>query len=427
MIATERYLERLGQLGVSPDRIRRALEADRATAEVRQAVREQAAVNQWKVLEALQSEGLSEGHFYGTTGYGFHDTGRELLDRAVARIFGAQAARLRLQIVSGTHAISAALFGCLHPGDELVSLTGPPYDTLLPVLGHECPSPGSLGELGVTYRELDLLPDGSIDLEKVEACMRPGTRAVFLQRSRGYTWRRSVGVEELGECIRRLRRVAPEAVVIVDNCYGELVEPREPTEVGADLVAGSLIKNLGGALAPTGGYLAGSREVVERAMIRITAPGIAAEEGPTLGFNRILTQGLFLAPHIVGQALEGAVWAAWLLEREGYEASPRWDEPRTDLIQAVRLGSVDKQKAFCRGVQRAGAVDHRALPEPVMNPGYRDPILMAGGTFIQGSSIELSADGPLRPPHACYLQGGVSLAQIQLGVLRALEELDSRA
>lgn len=410
------------ELGISPERARLAIEGEKATEEARAEVRRLSGLNHLKVLAALQAEGLSEGHFYGTTGYGFHDSGRELLDRAVARIFRAQAARVRLQMVSGTHAISAALFGALLPGQELVSLTGPPYDTLLPVIG---PGPGSLHELGVTYRELALLEDGSIDLEKVEGFVRPETRMVFLQRSRGYTWRRSLSVSELGECIGRLRRVAPQAVVLVDNCYGELVEAREPIELGADLVAGSLIKNLGGGLAPSGGYLAGGAEWVERAMVRLTAPGIGPEEGPTLGFNRVLAQGLFMAPLIVGQALEGAVWAAWMLEKSGYEAWPRWNEPRTDLIQAVRLGSIERQKAFTRGVQSAGPVDHRATPEPVMNPGYRDPILMAGGTFIQGSSIELSADGPLREPYACYLQGGVSFAHVQIGVLRALEALSA--
>lgn len=408
-------------LGVSPERARRAREGEEATAAVRAEVRRLSGANHLKVLAALQAEGLSESHFYGTTGYGFHDAGRELLDRALARIFRAPAARVRMQMVSGTHAISAGLFGALLPGQELVSLTGAPYDTLQPVIG---PGPGSLHELGVSYRELALLPDGGIDLEQVESFMRPDTRLVFLQRSRGYTWRRSLSVAELGACIDRLRRVAPGAVVLVDNCYGELVEPIEPTEVGADLVAGSLIKNLGGGLAPSGGYLAGGTEWVERAMVRLTAPGIGPEEGPTLGLNRTLSQGLFMAPLIVGQALEGAVWAAWMLEQEGYEAWPRWDAPRTDLIQAVRLGSIEAQKAFCQGVQSAGAVDHRAAPEPVMNPGYRDPILMAGGTFIQGSSIELSADGPLREPYACYLQGGVSFAHVQIGVLRALESLE---
>lgn len=410
-------------LGVAPAHVVLAREGLRRTAEVRSEVRERAAVNQWKVLKALQGVGLMEGHFAASTGYGFTDPGREALDEVVARIFGAEAGRLRLQMVSGTHALAAGMFGWLRPGDELVSLTGAPYDTLRPVIGTGEGSPSSLASWGVGFRELPLLPDGHIDLEGIAGALTPKTAMVFLQRSRGYTWRPSLGVDELARAIAEVRRHAPKVVVMVDNCYGEMVELLEPTQVGADLVGGSLIKNLGGAVAPTGGYLAGRTDVVERAMEWLTAPGIGPEEGPTLGYNRILAQGLFMAPEVVGQALEGAVWAAWVLEESGLEVWPRWDAPRTDIIQAVRLGSPEAQKAFCRGVQRAGAVDHSAVPIPVVQPGYRDPILMAGGTFIQGSSIELSADGPLRPPFACYLQGGVSLAHVQLGVLRALQEM----
>lgn len=412
-------------MGVPPSRVALAREGLRRTADVRADVRERAAINQWKVLEALQSLGLMEGHFAASTGYGFTDAGRELLDQAVARIFRAPAGRLRLQMVSGTHALAAGMFGWLRPGDQLVSLTGAPYDTLRPVIGTVPGSRGSLADWGVTYGELPLLEDGHIDLGGIAGALTPQTKMVFLQRSRGYTWRPSLDVAELGRAIEQVRKHAPQAVVMVDNCYGEMVELTEPTQVGADLVGGSLIKNMGGAVAPCGGYLAGREDLVEAAMEWLTAPGIGPEEGPTLGYNRILAQGLFLAPEVVGQALEGAVWAAWVLEEAGLEVWPRWDAPRTDIIQAVRLGSPDAQKAFCRGVQRAGAVDHSAVPVPVVQPGYRDPILMAGGTFIQGSSIELSADGPLRPPFACYLQGGISLAHVQLGVLRALAELDT--
>lgn len=412
-------------MGVPPARVALAREGLRRTAEVRAEVRERAAINQWRVLEALQSLGLMEGHFAASTGYGFTDAGRELLDGAVARIFRAPAGRLRLQMVSGTHALAAGMFGWLRPGDQLVSLTGAPYDTLRPVIGTVPGSRGSLADWGVTYGELPLLEDGHIDLAGIAGALTPQTKMVFLQRSRGYTWRPSLDVAELGRAIEQVRLHAPQAVVMVDNCYGEMVELTEPTEVGADLVGGSLIKNMGGAVAPCGGYLAGREDLVEAAMEWLTAPGIGPEEGPTLGYNRILAQGLFLAPEVVGQALEGAVWAAWVLEEAGLEVWPRWDAPRTDIIQAVRLGSPEAQKAFCRGVQRAGAVDHSAVPVPVVQPGYRDPILMAGGTFIQGSSIELSADGPLRPPFACYLQGGISLAHVQLGVLRALAELDT--
>jgi cystathionine beta-lyase family protein involved in aluminum resistance len=411
----------LNGLGFSEQRLERAELATRATAEIREEIRSAAGVRQWRVLEALQAEGLSELHLLGTTGYGYGDSGRELLDRAMARIFHAPSALVRIQLVSGTHAITAGLFGALRPGDELMSLTGAPYDTLLPTIG---PGPGSLAELQVSYRQLDLLPGGCIDLDGVAGVLNERTRMVFIQRSRGYTWRPSISVAQIGEAIARLRVLKPEVVIMVDNCYGELVEDLEPTQVGADLVAGSLIKNLGGALAPTGGYLAGGEEWIARAAARFSAPGIGGEQGPTLGLYRPLIQGLFQAPTIIGHALEGAVWAAHLLEQEGYEVEPRWNDPRTDLIQAIQLGSPEGQMAFCRGIQLAGPVDHKAVPTPCVQPGYRNPILMAGGTFVAGSTLELSADGPQRPPYACYLQGGISLAHVQIGVLRALSELD---
>ncbi len=396
---------------------RRGLEA---TAEVRASVRERGQINQWKVLEAFQAHPLSEQQLGGTSGYGYSDGSREALDGVLARLFRAEAGMVRMQLVSGTHAIATCLFGNLSPGDTLVSLTGPPYDTLRPVIG---PGPGSLLEMGVAYLEHPLTSEGRIDFAGLHRALEPAPRVVFMQRSRGYTWRPSLRLAELQQAIHEVRRLAPACVILVDNCYGELVETVEPIELGADLVAGSMIKNLGGAVAPTGGYIAGTAEAVRRASWRVTAPGIGTEMGPTLGFSRLLAQGLFMAPNVIAAALEGAVWAAWVLEECGYEVSPRWDEPRTDIIQAVRLGSPEAQRAFCRGVQRAGAVDFRAVPTPNMNPGYRDPILMAGGTFVAGSSIELSADGPLREPYACYLQGGVSLAHVQLGVLLALHEL----
>ncbi|MGE0491700.1 MAG: methionine gamma-lyase family protein [Vulcanimicrobiota bacterium] len=413
------WQQTLQRLGIGARWVELAEEGERATAARREEIRRQGTVRGWRVLEALQAAGLGEGHFANTTGYGYGDGGRELLDEVTAAILGTEAACLRLQIVSGTHAIAAGLFGNLNPGDELVSLTGPPYDTLMPVIG---PGACSLAEMGVSYRQLELDGNGRIDFDKIQDFLRPTTRMVFLQRSRGYTWRPSHSVAELEKAMTLARRACPEALMMVDNCYGELVEPDEPS---ADLLAGSLIKNLGGGVVPTGGYIAGRRAAVERAANRVTAPGIGGEQGPTLGFARNLAQGLFLAPGVVAAALEGAVWAAWMFEQAGLEASPGWKEPRTDLIQAVRLGSPEAQKAFCRGVQRAGPVDHKATPQPVVNPGYRDPILMAGGTFIQGSSIELSADGPLREPYACYLQGGLNFGHVQLGALRALSELET--
>lgn len=410
----------LSAWNISAARLELARRGLDATSEVRAGVRERGQINQWKVLEAFQAHPMSEQQLGGTTGYGYSDGSREALDAVVARLFRAEAGMVRMQLVSGTHAIAACLFGNLNPGDTLVSLTGPPYDTLRPVIG---PGPGSLLEMGVAYLEHPLTVEGRIDFAGLHAALEPAPRMVFMQRSRGYTWRPSLGLAELQQAIHEVRRLAPSCVILVDNCYGELVEVVEPIELGADLVAGSMIKNLGGAVAPTGGYIAGTTEAVRRASWRVTAPGIGTEMGPSLGFSRLLAQGLFMAPNVIAAALEGAVWAAWILEECGYEVSPRWDEPRTDIIQAVRLGSPEAQRAFCRGVQRAGAVDFRAVPTPNMNPGYRDPILMAGGTFVAGSSIELSADGPLREPYACYLQGGVSVAHVVLGVLLALQEL----
>ncbi len=413
----------LGRMGIEEDLIKVAQAGMVATSALREEIRQRAAVNQWKVLRVLQEVGLMEGHFFPTTGYGFSDSGREALDEAIARLFKTEAGIMRLQIVSGTHALAAGLFGSLRPGQELLSASGLPYDTMHPVIGINGPQKGSLAYWGVGYRQVDLTPEGHIDLEALAGALNEKTGLVLLQRSRGYSWRPSISLEELGQAIDLVHRQAPGVKVMVDNCYGELVDWREPTELGADLVAGSLIKNLGGSLAPCGGYLAGRKESIEGAMEWLTAPGIGAEEGPTLGYNRLLAQGLFMAPIVVGAALEGAVWGAWVMEECGLEVFPRWDDPRSDIIQAVRVGSAQAQKAFCLGIQKAGPVDHSACPLPLQQPGYEDPVIMAGGTFIQGSSIELSADCPVRPPYGCYLQGGVSFAHVQIGVLRALQEM----
>lgn len=405
--------------GLSESQIDDFLAAEEETQHLRSQTRQRAHRLQWKVLAAMQKHGLSEIHLLGSTGYGYGDSGRELLDQVYAELFGCQQALVRLQFVSGTHAIACGLFGNLRPGDELVSLTGDPYDTLATVIGHPHPVANSLSDWGVRYRQLDL-KEGAIDIEGIAQALRPATRLVFLQRSRGYSWRPSLTVSALGRAIQEVRRACPSAVVLVDNCYGELVEEQEPTQVDADLVAGSLIKNLGGTLAATGGYLAGKKFAVEAAAARLTAPGIGGEQGASLGFSRTLLQGLFQSPIVVGQALEGAIWASCFLEKQGYQVSPRWDEPRSDIVQAIRLGSPEAQAAFCLGIQRTGPVDSRAQPEAWVQPGYRDPILMAGGTFISGSSLELSADCPVRPPYIAYLQGGVSLGHVQLGVVRGL-------
>lgn len=415
---TKRALAEHYEIGA--ELLKQAEEADEAVRPFREKAGRISEFNQLKVLQAFQEENLGEGHFAGSTGYGFHDSGREALDRALARIMRTEAALVRWQIVSGTHALSAVLFGNLRPGDEWVSVTGKPYDTLQPVIGG---GPGSLEDWGITFRHLNLLGDGKVDFENLASFLSPNTRLVYIQRSRGYDWRPSFSIAEIAMMTRRIKEIKPDAVVMVDNCYGEMVEEMEPTEVGADVIAGSLIKNLGGGICPTGGYIAGKKELVENAARHLTAPGIGEEEGATLGINRTLFQGIFLSPLIVREALEGAIWASYLLEKNGFPVSPRWDEKRTDIIQGIRLGSQKALEVFCRGIQRGGPVDHRAVPTAARLPGYRDPIVMAGGTFIQGSSIELSADGPLREPYAVYLQGGLSSDHVKIAVLIAIAEL----
>lgn len=396
-----------------------AEEAEEATLPFRKQIRDISEYNQLKVLKAYQEENLGEGHFSGTTGYGFHDVGRDALDKAVAKIFRTPSAIIRWQIVSGTHALSAVLFGNLRPGDEWVVLTGSPYDTIHPVMKS---SPGSLEEWGITCRQIELMDNGSVNIDAIEDFISNRTRLAFIQRSRGYYWRKSFNISEIASMVETVKKISRKIIVLVDNCYGEMVEEMEPTEVGADVIAGSMIKNLGGGVCPTGGYIAGEREIVENAARHLTAPGIGEEEGATLGINRTFFQGIFLSPLIVREALEGAIWASYILEKSGFEVSPRYDEKRTDIIQAVKLGSKEMLEKFCRCIQRASPVDSRATPVAGKLPGYRDPIIMAGGTFIQGSSIELSADGPLREPYAVYLQGGLSYSHVKTGILLAIQE-----
>lgn len=378
-----------------------------------------------KVMAAFGRCGLSEAELAGSTGYGYSDSAREGLDRLAAEIFGAEQAAIRLQWVSGTHAIASALRGNLRPGQTLLAGTGAPYDTLLPVIGHPVDYPGSLKSWGIGYREVALKGD-QIDLKALEQAIDETTGVVFLQRSRGYTWRRSLSVDELAEATAVVRAKAGDRVVVlVDNCYGEMVELQEPSQRGADLVIGSLIKNLGATIVSTGAYVAGSARAVEGTLTAFTAPGLSGHVGPTLGFARGMAQALSLAPQTVAQSLEGLIVAAWLFERAGFATSPSWDEVRTDTIQAVALGSVKAQRAFCKAVQSVGLVDARATPTSVVQPGYRDPILMAGGTFISGSSAELSADGPEREPYVCYLQGGTARLHVELAALFALEALEA--
>ena len=382
-----------------------------------------AAANTEKVLAAFQKYRVAENYFAGTSGYGYDDLGRDKLDEIYAELFGTEAALVRIQFVNGTHAITCALFGALKAGDVLVSAVGAPYDTLLGAIGVVDKGPGSLKDYGVEYRQVDLVDDKP-DLEGMECAVSdPKVKAVLIQRSRGYATRSSLSVAEIGEMCRRIKAANPEVSILVDNCYGEFVEELEPTQVGADLVVGSLIKNPGGGLAPTGGYIAGRRDLVEGAAMRLTAPGIGGECGCTLGQNRLLYQGLFLAPHTVAQAVKTAVFAAGIMEQLGYETQPRSTDIRHDIIQMIHMKQPEALKKFCKGIQFGAPVDSFVTPEPWDMPGYDSPVIMAAGAFVQGASIELSADAPMREPYTVYLQGGLTYESGRAGVLLAVQEL----
>jgi len=379
-----------------------------------------------RVLDALAAERVGVQHFASVSGYGHGDLGREVLDRVFARVLQAEAAAVRLQFVSGTHAIAAALFGVLRPGDRLLALTGRPYDTLEEVIGLRGSGQGSLAEFGITYDEVPLTAAGLVDDERIAEALAVPTRLVLIQRSCGYSWRPSVGVEQIGRLIERVKALQPDCDVFVDNCYGELVEELEPTAVGADLIAGSLIKNLGGTIAPTGGYVAGQAELVERACCRLTAPGIGGEGGTSFDLNRLLFQGLFLAPQMVAEALIGAELVAQVFNDLGFAVNPAPGGPRSDVIQAVRLGDPERIKTVCRAFQATSPVGSYLDPVPAPMPGYASELVMAGGSFIDGSTSEFSADGPLREPYVLYVQGGTHHSHAALGLQRALEALHNR-
>jgi cystathionine beta-lyase family protein involved in aluminum resistance len=383
-------------------------------------------LNQWKVIEAFQKHKVSDYHFASSTGYGYNDRGREVLDLVYADAMGAEAALVRPHFVSGTHTIGTALFGVLRPGEHLLYITGKPYDTLHKVIGKPGDGTGSLQDFSIGYDEVELLEDGSPDWPAITAAIQPNTKVIGIQRSRGYSWRPSFTVEQIGEMVRFVKEINPELIVFVDNCYGEFTEPQEPTQVGVDLMAGSLIKNPGGGIAPSGGYIAGRRDLVELAAYRLTAPGIGGEVGAMLGATRAMFQGLFLAPHLVGQAVKGSVFAAAIFEDLGFVSSPRWDAQRTDLIQAIRFTSAEHLITFVQGIQKASAVDSHVVPEPWDMPGYEHPVIMAAGTFIQGGSLELSADAPIREPFIAYMQGGLTYSHCKLGVLTAIQHMEDK-
>lgn len=383
---------------------------------------ERAEYNQMKVLAAMQKNRVSEACLGTSTGYGYNDLGRDTLEQVYADTFHTEAALVRPQIACGTHALAIALFGNLRPGDELLSIAGKPYDTLEEVIGIR-PSRGSLAEYGITYRQVELLEDGSFDYEKIREAIGPKTKLVTIQRSKGYQTRPSFSVQQIGEAIAFVKKCRPDLACMVDNCYGEFVDVIEPTDVGADLMVGSLIKNPGGGLAPIGGYIVGKKELVENASFRMTSPGLGMEVGATLGVNQAFYQGFFLAPMVVKGALKGAIFAANVYERLGFPVVPNSVEPRQDIIQAVTLGTPEGVVAFCKGIQAAAPVDSYVEPEPWDMPGYDSQVIMAAGAFVQGSSIELSADGPMKPPYAVYFQGGLTWEHAKLGILKSLQKL----
>ena len=389
-----------------------------------QSVGNQTWTAQIKILDAFQKHQASDFHLNGSTGYGYGDTGRDILELIWADIFKAEKALVRSNIASGTHALALGLFGNLLPSDTFVSISGAPYDTLQTIIGHDREA-GTLSELGVQHRIVELV-EGDFDFDGIAKTVTPGVKMVCIQRSRGYSWRKSLSISKIAKAIDFVKQIDPNIICFVDNCYGEFVELQEPLEVGADLIAGSLIKNPGGGLAPRGGYVAGRADLVDRAAVRLTAPGIAEDVGSALDFNRLAFQGLFMAPLIVEQAMKGAIFAAQLLSQLGYKVSPEADAPRTDIIQAIQLDEPDAVRHFCKGIQMASPLDAHVTPYDVELPGYDDPVIMAGGTFVQGSSIELSIDGPMREPYIVYMQGGLSVAHVIAGVVAAVGQMEQK-
>ncbi len=378
--------------------------------------------NQLKVIKAMQDAKLSEAHLYGTTGYGYDDIGRDTLEKTYANVFGTEDALVRSQIICGTHALSTALFGNTRPGDEILCPAGKPYDSLEEVIGIR-PSLGSLAEYGVTYRQVDLCSDGSFDYDGIRKAINEKTHLVEIQRSKGYDSRNTFSPEEIGTLIRFVKNIKPDVICMVDNCYGEFTRREEPSQYGADMVVGSLIKNPGGGLAPDGGYIAGTRDCVERCAVRLSTPGLGKEVGPSLDTNKLFFEGLFLAPTMTAAAEKGAIFAASVYEHLGFSCHPKASATRYDIIQAITLGSEEAMVAFCQGIQAAAPVDSFVTPYPDDMPGYDSKVIMAAGAFVQGSSMELSADGPIREPYNIYFQGGLTWPHAKLGIMMSLEKM----
>ena len=383
-------------------------------------------INQLRVLDAFRNARFAEAHLGATTGYGYDDMGREKIEEMYAELFGAEAAYVRIQVTCGTQILVACLFGILKPGEEMLAVTGRPYDTLASALGVEKKDDtftGSLLDYGMKYNEVQLKPDGSPDLDAIRAAIKPETKVIFLQKSKGYTSRRCLRADDIKAVVDLVKGIREDLIVFVDNCYGEFVETKEPCAVGADLCAGSLIKNAGGGICPSGAYVCGRKDLVERVAERVTAPGLGSHVGPSLGFNRQIAQGLFMAPHVVAEALKGAVFAAKMLEMAGCTCAPAFDEPRGDIVQSVAFPNAAQMVNFCRNVQSCSPVDSFVAPEPWAMPGYDAEVVMAAGAFVQGASIEFSADGPVKPPYLVYMQGGLVFEQVKLAVMMAVSKM----
>lgn len=412
------------EYGISPELCRLCDEIEQQVAPQFAKIQETRDYNQLRVLRAMQQNGLSDRHFNFSTGYGYDDIGRDILDRIYADVFRCEDALVRSQIISGTQALAVCLFGILRPGDTVVAVTGKPYDTLEEVIGIRGESgQGSLKDFGVHYQQVDLLPGGIPDYEGIRKAIGPDTKMAILQRSRGYDYREALSIETIEKVIAAVKEVNPDTVVMCDNCYGEFVCDREPTDVGADLIVGSLIKNPGGGLAQTGGYIAGKKAYVEMCASRLTAPGLGKHVGASLGTSRGMLQGFYLAPHTVAECLQGAVFTAALFERLGFDTSPKADSVRSDIIQAIRFEDSKKLETFCQMIQAAAPVDSFVVPEAWDMPGYEAQVIMAAGAFVQGSSIELSADGPMIPPYIAFMQGGLTYANVKLAALMAASKL----